>query len=234
MSRRRKKPSNGIDSWAEDARPRERLLSKGAASLSNIELLAILIRSGTEKRSALDVAREVLRQAHDNLHELGRLSAKDLQHTRGIGLAKAVSIAAALELGRRRQMGEALQRPAMTGSRDAADIVIPLLRDLEHESFCVLYLNQANKLLGHELISSGGLTGTVADIRIILKKALLHNASGLILAHNHPSGNLRPSHADRELTRKVKTAAEYMEIRLLDHMIVAGTAFLSMQDEGMI
>lgn len=226
--------SNSIKTWSEDERPREKMLLKGAAALSDAELLAILISSGTKEKSALDLAREVLGLAENNLHELGRLGVLELQKTKGIGEARAITIAAALEIGRRRQMGEALQRTAITQSGDAAEIAIPLMRDLSHEVFCVFYLNQSNKILRYEIISSGGLTGTVADIRIMLKNALLQNANKLIIAHNHPSGNLQPSHADKELTRKLKEAAEYMDIKLLDHLIIAGTNYLSMADEGII
>lgn len=226
--------SNSIKTWSEDERPREKVLLKGVASLSDAELLAILISSGTKEKSALDLARDILSQADNNLHELGRLGVMELQQTKGIGEARAITIAAALELGRRRQMGEALQRTAITQSRDAAEIAIPLMRDLAHEVFCIFYLNQSNKILRYEIISSGGLTGTVADIRIMLKNALLQNANKLIIAHNHPSGNLQPSHQDKELTKKLKEAAAYMDIQLLDHLIIAGTNYLSMADEGII
>lgn len=226
--------SNSIKTWSEDERPREKMLLKGAAALSDAELLAILISSGTKEKSALDLARDILGLAQNNLHELGRLGVLELQKTKGIGEARAITIAAALEIGRRRQMGEALQRTAITQSGDAAEIAIPLMRDLSHEVFCVFYLNQSNKILRYEIISSGGLTGTVADIRIMLKNALLQNANKLIIAHNHPSGNLQPSQADKELTRKLREAAEYMDIKLLDHLIIAGTNYLSMADEGII
>lgn len=228
------KRKNGIKSWPEDEKPREKLLYKGPGSLTDAELLAILIGSGAAKRSALDLARDVLSLAGKNLYELGRLSVADFQKIKGIGAARAITIGAALELGRRRQINEGLQRPSVRTSRDAADIVRPLLADLNHEVFCVLYLNQSNKVLRHELISSGGLTGTVADIRIILKNALLYQANGLILAHNHPSGNPGPSQADKDLTRRIKEAATFMDIRLLDHLIVAQTTCFSMQDEGLI
>lgn len=226
--------SNSIKNWNEDERPREKVLQKGVSVLSDAELLAILISSGTKEKSALDLAREILSTAHNNLHELGRLGVLELQKTKGIGEARAITIAAALELGRRRQMGEALQRSSVSQSSDAAEIAIPLMRDLNHEVFCVFYLNQSNKIIRHEVISSGGLTGTVADIRIILKNAVLQNANKLIIAHNHPSGNRQPSAADKELTRKLKEAAEVMDIKLLDHLIIAGTNYLSMADEGMI
>jgi DNA repair protein RadC len=223
-----------IKNWVEDERPREKMLQKGPAALSDADLLAILISSGTKERSAIDLARDILALAHNNLHELGRLTIQELQKTKGIGEARAITIAAALELGRRRQIGEGLQRPTLQQSREVAEIVIPLMRDLNHEVFCVLYLNQANRLIRHELISSGGLTGTVADVRMILKNALLYNANQLIIAHNHPSGNLQPSAADKELTRKLKEAASFMDIKLLDHLIVAGVSYLSMSDEGII
>ena len=226
--------SNSIKNWAEDERPREKMLQKGPAALADAELLAILISSGTKEKSALDLAREILSTAHNNLHELGRLGVVDLKKTKGIGEARAITIAAALELGRRRQIAEGLQRPVITQSADAANIVMPLIQDLNHEVFCVMYLNQSNKVMRHELVSSGGLTGTVADIRIILKNALSYNANKLIIAHNHPSGNLQPSQADKELTLKLKQAAEVMDIKLLDHLIVAATNYLSMADEGII
>ena len=225
---------NGIKSCAEDDRPRERMLQKGAASLSDAELLAILISSGTRERSALDLARDTLAMAGGNLRELGRLSIQELQKTKGIGEARAITIAAALELGRRRQVAEGLQRNAITQSSDAAEVVMPLLQDLNHEVFCVIYLNQASRIIRYEMLSSGGLTGTVADIRMILKQALLYNANRVILAHNHPSGNLKPSEADKILTSKVKESAELMDIKLLDHLIIAGSQYLSMADEGII
>lgn len=229
------KPSNSIKQWAEDDRPREKLLLKGPSALSDAELLAILINSGTVKYSALALAQEVLKKANNNLHELGRLSVKELQLPgKGLGEARAITIAAALELGRRRQSADALSRSAITSMEDAAEIIIPLLNDRTTEGFCVLYLNQANKLLRSEIISEGGITGTVADIRIILKNALLYNSNQLIVAHNHPSGNLNPSAADRALTIKLKESAALMDIRLLDHLIIAGGRYLSLQEEGLM
>lgn len=226
--------NHSIKDWSEDDRPREKLLSKGPASLTNAELLAILINSGTRSHSALDLARMTLEQAHDNLRELGRLSIAELQRTKGIGEARAITIAAALELGRRRQTADGLERKAITSARDASEIILPLLNDLPHEAFCVLYLNQANRLIRHEIISTGGLTGTVADIRLILKQALMLNSNQLIVAHNHPSGNSTPSAADKQLTQKLRDAAMLMDIRLLDHVIVAGAQMLSMAEEGLI
>lgn len=218
----------------EDEQPREKLMHKGAAALSDAELLAILISSGTKERSAIDLARDVLKQAHDNLNELGRLSLKELQQTKGIGEARAITIAAALELGRRRQINEGLQREAIQSSKDAAAIMIPLLRDLNHEAFCVLYLNQSCKLIRHEIISMGGISSTVADPRIILKQALLHNASRMIVGHNHPSGNLQPSNADIALTTKIRDSAALMDITLVDHLIIGQNHFFSFSDDGLL
>jgi DNA repair protein RadC len=226
--------SNSIKNWAEDDRPREKLQQKGPAALSNAELLAILINSGTRTHSALDLAKIVLDMAENRLSDLGRLSIKELQRTKGIGEARAITIAAALELGRRRQSADMLSKPQLTCKEDVAEIIVPLLNDLNHEAFCVLYLNQANKLLRHEIISQGGLTGTVADVRVILKQALLYNANQLIVAHNHPSGNLQPSGADKTLTTKLQQAAALMDIRLLDHFIVAAGRYLSLQEEGLM
>lgn len=226
--------SNSIKNWSEDERPREKMLQKGAAALTDAELFAILISSGTREKSALDLAREILGRAQNNIQELGRMSIAELKKTKGIGEARAITIAAALEIGRRRQMSEGLRRPTISGSQDAAEIVIPVLQDLNHEVFCVIYLNQSSKVLNVEQISSGGLTATVADIRIILKNALLYNANRLIVAHNHPSGNTKPSAADKDLTQKLKEAASLMDIKLLDHLIVSGTQYLSMADEGMM
>jgi DNA repair protein RadC len=226
--------SNSIKNWSEDDRPREKMLQRGPAALTDAELLTILISSGTKEKSALDLAREVLSLAHNNLQQLGRLSITDFKKIKGIGEARAITIAAAMELGRRRQISEGLQRPAVSGSKHAVEIITPLLRDLNHEAFCVLYLNQANRVLHYELVSNGGLNATVADTRIILKNAIIHSAANLIVAHNHPSGNLRASDHDIVLTRKLKDSAALMDITLLDHIIISGDGFLSMADEGII
>ncbi len=226
--------NKSIKNWSEDERPREKLLQKGATSLSDSELLGILIASGNRERSAIDLAKDVLALAGNNLRELGRLSVTELQKIKGIGEAKAITIAAAMELGRRRQMSEGLDRATITQSKEAIPIIMPLLQDLNYEVFCVLYLNHSGKLLRHELLSSGGLTATVADVRIILKNALLYNASRLIIAHNHPSGNRTPSQADISLTRQVKQAAALMDITLLDHIIIAGHSYVSLADDGLM
>ena len=226
--------SISIKEWSLEERPREKLMQKGPSALTDAELLAILINSGTKKHSALDLARIILSQVDQSLNGLGRLSLKELQLTRGIGEARAITLMAALELGRRRQRADTLVRPTISSMEDASEILIPLLNDLNHESFCVLYLNQANKLLRHEIISQGGITGTVADIRLILKNALLYNSNQLIVGHNHPSGNLRPSEADKVLTIKLSQAAQLMDIRLLDHLIIAGGRYLSLNEEGVL
>lgn len=226
--------TTAIKHWSYEDRPREKLLTKGPAMLSNTELLAILINSGTKRHSALDLARIILEKAHDNLRELGTLSITELQKTQGIGEARAITIAAALELGRRRQIAGGLERPRILSSADAKEIIIPLLADLPNEAFCALYLNNACMLIKHEIISHGGLTSTVVDVRVILKQALLLNTTRLIVAHNHPSGNLQPSDSDKQLTTKLRDAAQLMDIQLLDHIIVAGPRILSMADEGIL
>lgn len=226
--------NNSIKNWAEDERPREKLLHKGPGALSDAELLAILISSGTRERSALDLARDILKQAGNQLHDLGRLSVEELQQTKGIGEARAITIAAALELGRRRQMSAGLSRQTITQSKDAAEILIPLMRDLGHEVFYVLYLSQSSSVIRCEHIGKGGLTSTVADIRIILKNALLNSASRLIVAHNHPSGNLKPSREDIAMTEKLKEAAALMDIKLLDHLVIGDNNYCSMADEGLL
>ncbi len=223
-----------IKNWLEDDKPREKMMQRGAAALTDAELLAILISSGTRERSALDLAKDILAQAKNNLRELGRLSLKELQKTKGIGEARAITIAAAMELGRRRQLAEGLDRPAIKSSRDAAGIVMPLLQDLPHECCCVVYLNQASKVINTEIVSNGGLTSTIVDIRILLKNALLCSANQLVIAHNHPSGNKNPSEADKQITRKLKESALLMDIRLLDHIIIAGNDYFSFGDEGMM
>ena len=223
-----------IRQWAEGDRPRERFREQGAIRLSDVELLAILIQNGSRDRSALDLAREVLQQSKNNLVELGRLSVKELTRVKGIGPAKAVIIAAALELGRRRLAAEHLEKPVITGSTAVARYLQARFRDLPHEIFAVVFLNRANRINHFEIISSGGMTGTVADPRIILKKALEEDAVSLILCHNHPSGSLRPSRADEELTQKIRQAARYFDIHVLDHVIVSTDGYFSFADEGLL
>lgn len=223
-----------IKQWSKDDRPREKLLYSGAENLSHSELLAILIHNGTRQRSALDLAKDVLKLGQDNLVELGKLSIKDLMKIKGIGEAKAITIAAALELGRRRQAASSLSKTLVKKSSDIAAYMQTRLKDYRHEVFAVLYLNRANKINHFEIISEGGITGTVADPRIILRRALEEDAVNLILCHNHPSGSLKPSRADEQLTAKIKEAAKFLDITVLDHIIVSDDGFFSFADEGLL
>jgi DNA repair protein RadC len=228
------KPSTSIKNWAADDRPREKMLAKGAAALSNSELIAILINNGSKDKSAVDLAKEVLKLGSDNLNELGKLTLKDFQQIKGIGEAKAITIAAALELGRRRQAAATLEKPIVKSSADIAQYLKAVLKDFTYEVFAVLFLNRANKINHFEIISRGGITGTVADPRMILKKALENDAVSLVLSHNHPSGSLKPSRADEELTLKIKEAAKYFDIKILDHIIVSEEGYYSFADEGLL
>jgi len=223
-----------IKQWAKDDRSREKLLLNGAATLSNSELLAILIHNGSKEKTAVDLAKDILKLSKDNLSELGKLSINELTKVKGIGEAKAVTISAALELGRRRQATGSLQKKIITASNDIADYLMAKLKDYRHEVFAVMYLNRANKINHFEIVSEGGITGTVADPRIILKKALEEDAVSIILCHNHPSGSLKPSRADEDLTHKIKEAAKYFDIRVLDHMIVSDGGYFSFADEGLL
>lgn len=222
-----------IKDWALDDRPREKLLLKGTETLSNSELLAILIGSGTKTKSAVDVAKDVLSLAKDNLNELGKMSLKELMKVDGIGEARAITIAAALELGRRRQATE-VHKSIIRNSSDIAHYLQIQLKDKPHEVFAVAFLNRANKINHLEIISEGGITGTVADPRIILKKALEHNAVNMVLCHNHPSGSLKPSRADELLTKKIKEAALLLDITVVDHIIVSEDGYYSFADEGIL
>ena len=223
-----------IREWAKDDRPREKLLLKGAENLSNSELLAILIHNGTPEKTAVDLAKDILKMAKDNLNELGKLTLKELMKIKGIGEAKAITIAAALELGRRRQGSASLERAIVTTSQDIAGYLQSVLKDYRHEAFAVIFLNRANKIKHFEIVSEGGITGTIADPRIILRKALDEDAVSIVLCHNHPSGSLKPSRADEELTTKIKEAARYFDIRVLDHIIVSERGYYSFADEGIL
>jgi DNA repair protein RadC len=223
-----------IKKWAKDDRPREKLLTSGADNLSNSELLAILIHNGTREKSAVDLAKEILILGKENLVELGKLSVKELLKIKGIGEAKAVTIVAALELGRRRQAAASLDKVVIKTSKDIANFLQITLKDKRHEVFAVLFLNRANKVNRFEIVSEGGITGTVADPRIILKKALEEDAVSIILCHNHPSGSLKPSRADEVLTKKIKEAATLFDIKVLDHIIVSEEGFYSFADEGIL
>ena len=223
-----------IKTWAEDDRPREKLIAKGKIALSDSELIAILISTGTRELSAVDLAKQILQSVNNNLNQLGRLNVKELCKFKGIGEAKAISIITALELGKRRRETESTQLKKIDSSTDAFNILQPYLGDLHHEEFWVLFLSNANKVLKKEQLSVGGLTGTVADVRRIYKSALEQNATAIVIAHNHPSGTLRPSQADKQLTRKVKEGGQILDIKLLDHIIVTEKNYYSFADEGML
>lgn len=220
--------------WAEEDRPREKLLLKGKSALSDAELIGILIGSGTRSMSAVDLSRIILKEVNNNLNELAKLNVHDLQKFKGIGEAKAISIVSALELGRRRKESEPQKKAGITCSRDVYDLMKPELMDQPHEEFWIIILNRANIVLKKKLISSGGISGTVADPKIIFKVALESGASAIILVHNHPSGNLKPSEADTRLTKKLKEAGQLLEIPVLDHLIFTDNTYLSFADEGLL
>jgi len=223
---------NTIKQWAKDDRPREKMISLGAENLSDSELLAILIHNGTPKKSAVDLAKEVLQLSDTDLNELGKLSIKDLTKVKGIGEAKAITIAAALELGRRRQAGNILNKKFLTNSKDIGGYLQERYRDMDRELFGVVYMNIRNKILGIEILSEGGIASTIVDTRIILKKALEKTAVNLVLFHNHPSGNPNPSEQDKKITDKLRQAAKIMEMNVIDHIIVSESGYLSFADQG--
>lgn len=223
-----------IRQWAKDDRPREKLLLHGAAGLSNSELLAILLQNGSREKSAVDLAKEVLKLGKDNLGELAKLSVKELTRIRGVGEVKAITIVAALELGRRKEAALPLEKTVIRNSSDIAGYLRTRFRDYRYEIFAALYLNRANKVNHFEIISEGGITGTVADPRRILRIALEQDAVSIILCHNHPSGSLKPSRADELLTEKIKDAARNLDITVLDHLIVSESGFFSFADEGLL
>ncbi len=224
----------GIKSWAEEDRPREKLLLKGTSALSDAELIAILIGSGTPSLSAVEVGKKVMQSVDNNLDALAKLTVKDLMKAKGIGEAKAIAIVAALELGRRRKETAPEEKPKMATSADAFHLLKGDLMDLPHEEFWILCLNRAHRLIKKKRVSEGGVSGTVADPKIIFKLALEELASGIVVAHNHPSGNLSPSQSDRDLTKKIKEAGKLLDIQLLDHIIVAGRNYFSFADEGLM
>ncbi len=223
-----------IQDWAEGDRPREKMLLKGRQSLTDAELIAILLGSGCIGESAVGLAQRILGSVENNLHELGKRSIHDLQRFKGVGEAKAIGIAAALELGRRRQITDLRDRPRISSSRDAYQVIAPFLSDLHHEEFWLLFLNKACEVLAREKLSTGGTAGTVADVKIAFKQALDARASAMIAVHNHPSGNLKPSDADIDLTRKMKEAGKILDLPLLDHLIVSERGYYSFADEGFI
>lgn len=230
------KISKGLNilSWAEEDRPREKLILKGKAALSDAELIGILIGSGTRSLSAVDLSKLILNNVSNNLNELAKLSIKDLQQFKGIGEAKAIAIVSALELGRRRKESQFIQKPKITCSKDAYEIIKPELMDLSYEVFWILLLNRANQVIKKCQISTGGISGTVADPKIIFKTALENLCSSIILVHNHPSGNLKPSSADISLTKKMKESGNLLEIPVLDHLIFSDNGYYSFADEGIL
>lgn len=223
-----------IKDWSEEDRPREKLMQHGPRVLSDAELVAILIGSGTRELSAVELSRKILQLGKNNLSELGKLDLNELMKLKGVGEAKAITISAAMELGRRRAVTEPISKPKITSSKEAANIFIALLSDLPHEEFWVAYLNRSNKLIERSRVSQGGINGTVTDIRLIMKKALEIMATSIILSHNHPSGNMQPSNQDIEITNKIMDAAKLFDIALLDHIIIAQNMVFSFADQGLI
>jgi DNA repair protein RadC len=226
--------NNSIKNWAEDDRPREKLEKHGASVLSNAELLAIIINTGNKEKSAVELAKDILAIGQNNLDELGKLSLKELQSVKGIGIAKAITIAAVLEIGRRRTSSISLERTKLKSAKEYAAYLRDELKDYPQEVFAVLYLNNAMRIKTFKIISSGGITSTIADPRIILKYALEEAATNIIICHNHPSGNVHPSQADISITEKIKIAASYLDIRLVDHIIVSSDGHFSFADNSMI
>ncbi len=223
-----------INKWSQDDQPREKLLYKGKLALSDAELVAILIGSGNREESAVSLCQRILASANNNLNELGKLTVQELMQFKGIGEAKAISIIAALELGRRRRGEEALVKSKITSSQSVFDLLNPIIGDLQHEEFWIVYLNNSNKVIQSSQLSKGGITGTLVDVRLVMKTAIQLNATGIILAHNHPSGALTPSEADKLITKKLKTAGENLDIKILDHLIVTDREYYSFADEGIL
>jgi len=223
-----------IKNWNEDDRPREKMLQKGRIALSDAELIAILIGSGSRNESAVSLSQRILASAHNNLSELGKFSISELMKFKGIGEAKAIAIVAAMELGRRRRAVDAPERPKITSSNSVFEIIQPLIGELPHEEFWILYLNNSNKVIKTAQLSKGGITGTLVDVRLVFKEALQLGAIGIILAHNHPSGTLKPSQSDIQLTKKLKIAGESLDIKVLDHLIVTEKAYFSFADENLL
>ncbi len=226
--------SFSIKNWSQDDQPREKLRDKGKAALSDAELVAILIGSGSRDESAVDLCKRILASVDNNLNALGKLSLKQLMKFKGIGEAKAITIAAALELGRRRRLEEGLQLEKIVSSQSVFNVMQPLVGDLPHEEFWILYLNNSNKIIQKNQLSKGGITGTLVDVRLVLKSALEVGATALILCHNHPSGTLKPSQSDKAITQKLKSAANSLDIKVLDHLIVTDKAYFSFADENLL
>lgn len=223
-----------IKEWSEEDRPREKLQIKGPATLSDAELLAILICSGNRNESAVTLSKRILSEVENNLQELGKLTINDFKRFNGVGTVKAITIIAALEIGRRRRSEEALVRKKITSSHSVFELMQPVIGELPHEEFWIIYLNNSNKVLELSQLSKGGITGTMVDIRLALKNALQLGAVALVLAHNHPSGTLKPSKSDLDLTKKLKRGGENLDIKVLDHLIIAENAYFSFADSSLL
>ena len=221
-----------ITNWSEDDKPREKLMLKGKSVLSDAELIAILIGSGSRNESAVDLSKRILASVDHNLNALGKVSLSQLMQFKGIGEAKAISIIAALELGRRRRTEDVVELKKVTSSKIIFEIMQPIIGELPHEEFWIIYLNNSNKVISKSQLSKGGITGTLVDVRLVFKTALELGATGLILCHNHPSGTLVPSDADKQITKKLKLAGDSLEIKVLDHLIITETSYYSFVDEG--
>jgi DNA repair protein RadC len=228
------KNSLTIKQWNEDDQPREKLLSKGIIILSDAELIAILIGSGNRQESAVELAKRILKSINNNLLELAKLTTADLMKFKGIGEAKAISIITALELGRRRRLEEALAKPKISSSKSVFEVMQPIIGDLQHEEFWIIYLNNANKIQLKTQMSKGGITGTLVDTRLVFKRAMEITATSVILCHNHPSGTLKPSSSDISLTKKIKEGGEILDIKVLDHVIITEGSYYSFADEGIL
>lgn len=223
-----------IKNWSEEDQPREKLMAKGRQVLSDAELIAILIGSGNREESAIELCKRILNESQNNLNELAKLTVSDLTKFKGIGEAKAISIVAALELGRRRKSEEILEKVQVSSSNQVYEYIKSVLTDLRHEEFWIVILNRANKIIGKQLIGRGGVSQTTADVKVIFKKSIDKLASAIILAHNHPSGNLKPSPSDISLTKKVVEGANLLDLKVLDHLIIGDGNYLSFADEGLI
>ena len=229
------KPSSfSIKNWSQDDQPREKLREKGKTVLSDAELLAILIGSGNREESAVDLCKRILASVDNNLNALGKLTIKQLMSFKGIGEAKAISIVGALEIGRRRRLEDAISLDKITSSKTVFETMQPIVGELSHEEFWILYLNNSNKIIKKNQLSKGGITGTLVDVRLVLKTALEYGATSLILCHNHPSGALKPSQADKDITQKLKNGAQSLDIKVLDHLIITEQSYFSFADEDLL
>ena len=223
-----------LKSLAQDDRPREKLVALGRQSLSDAELLAIILGSGNKTETAVQLAQRMLHQNKNNINEVAKLSLNDLKKFKGIGIVKAINIAASFELGRRKSDLDSLERIKITSSKTAYQLLQKRLSDLPHEEFWLLILNRANQVIKEEFISKGGITGTIVDVRLICKSAIENNASGIIIAHNHPSGQIIPSKQDKEITIKLKSALILFDVSLLDHLIIGDLNYFSFADENLL